>query len=118
MKTRFGFVSNSSTTTFVILATKENHEATLARLSEENRAAVELLDFSDAHKFGMDCVNLNYARGERGYSPFDWPNAETKAFLAKYGKVARDIFHEGVDTYMDEIQKDKDNCFFSSESDS
>lgn len=36
MKTRTGFVSNSSTTSFVVLTTQQNHDAAVKKVIEQN----------------------------------------------------------------------------------
>lgn len=57
MKIRMGFVSNSSSSSFVVLTTKENHERVLAKMSEQQRGIIEQM-ISKTKFLGKEMVYL------------------------------------------------------------
>lgn len=57
MKTRVGFVSNSSTSSFVIVTSVENHERILQQCTEYEKAVIKAMTMTREHKlFGRDIV--------------------------------------------------------------
>lgn len=79
MKIRAGFVSNSSSSSFVMVVGKENHDKAFASLSEEDQEALKEI-FSDEKWFGKEVVVSSKCGGHEGFyisgaeydnSPFD-----------------------------------------------
>lgn len=56
MKTRICFVANSSSSSFVVVTTKENHEKTLSNLHPYAAAVIRAISSQNDHKFGKDLV--------------------------------------------------------------
>lgn len=88
MKIRNGFVSNSSSSSFVILLTKEQNEELLKNVDDYQRAIlVELAEEKKA--FGQDLIL--YAGSEGNYSIFeDWcveefEDMDDEEFEEKFG---------------------------------
>ena len=75
MKTRNGFVSNSSTSSFIVVTTKADHEQALKKLSPE---AAEVVSSSVAHKRTgeEDLVFLFRTEHNGGISISDWDNVD------------------------------------------
>jgi hypothetical protein len=69
MKIRQGFVSNSSSSNFVIVTDKENHQYTLRSLPEFVRAVVDSLEGKKVKFLGKDCFVFSVVEGD--YSTFE-----------------------------------------------
>ena len=101
MKTRTGFVSNSSTSSFVLLVRKDIHDQVMAELSDFHKHCIKAV--SGATKcLGQDVVEIgdlvsHDGEGQISYafeyeeSPFEGEVPE-----GKYGKISP---HEAVDDY-------------------
>jgi hypothetical protein len=122
MKIRTGFVSNSSSSSYLVVTTKENHEAALAAMEEVERAAFEIFancaDFAEMKKFGKNLVSLAYISGEAGNDEIDEEAME--AFVEKY-KLDEDesndlVYSEVFDKWKDLVQKDKENTLYNYQS--
>jgi len=50
MKTRYGFVSNSSTSSFVVITTGQAHKTAIAGLAEEKRAIIDYIMGSEGEE--------------------------------------------------------------------
>ena len=58
MKTRIGFVSNSSSTSFMLLCSVENHEKAMAKLDEYETAVIKAMGI-ETHEFnGKNVVTV------------------------------------------------------------
>jgi len=69
MKIRSGFVSNSSSSSFVIIVAKDVHDKALAdpSVTDYFRAVIEAI--MDKNKiFGVDCYSVGNMEGMSGYS--------------------------------------------------
>jgi len=72
MKIRQGFVSNSSSSSFVIFASKEVFDATLAECSEIERKVAELFLTEKPEFFlGRRVLSYSYCTGNSGDSYYD-----------------------------------------------
>jgi hypothetical protein len=71
MKVRNGFVSNSSSNSFVIITTKENHEKTLSNLHPFAAAVIRAIVSQKDHKFGKDLVYIGTLDTPSGSVTFD-----------------------------------------------
>jgi len=58
MKIRNGFVSNSSTSSFVITTTKDNHEKIMEAIHPYERACIKALGFSYGNLMGTEIVSM------------------------------------------------------------
>lgn len=75
MKTRQGFVSNSSTSSFILVTTKKAHDKAIKELSPE---AAEFIKQSVAFKtFGKTTIAcLSWTEYDEGLSVHDWVHAD------------------------------------------
>jgi len=142
MKTRTGFVSNSSSSSFVVLTTKENHEKVMAELHEYAQDVIKSV-LQETKLFGKDMVYIGdlermdgsaYVLGDDFDDTIDgkWaeyddddeiPDYVTEEDRAedkkkpkrpkdKYGKVTP---HDVVSSWKDEVGKNKEETFSWSE---
>lgn len=121
MKIRYGFVSNSSTSSYIILTTKENHERALSQLNEHDRLIFSVISklagFEHSRLFGREIISLNYSTGN--YSTIgDIPFEEA---AKKFGvelpanldlEYAEDEKFDVLSTYMELVKKDTTNCYY------
>jgi hypothetical protein len=99
MKIRNGFVSNSSSSSFLLVTTKTNYDKVLEELSlsEEEQELLKDCDdlFGTKKVFGQDLITISYVEGN--YSDFeDLPEG------------AYELIEEQIVTAL---RKDSDNCF-------
>ena len=69
MKIRNGFVSNSSSSSFLILLTKEAYDEVISGVGPLTQAVVEQLS-GKASFLGTECVSYNHTDGN--YDDFEW----------------------------------------------
>jgi hypothetical protein len=77
MKTRNGFVSNSSSSSFVIVTSKDEHEKALKKLSEEQKSLIEN-SFSEDKKLGL--VMFAYHKNEESMYAYEASGKRTDKF--------------------------------------
>jgi hypothetical protein len=70
MKVRTGFVSNSSSSSFVIMTTKKNHDEVLSKLTEFHKKVVEAIGIKEFKFCDIDCVAVGIY-SSHGCSTFD-----------------------------------------------
>ena len=119
MKTRTGFVSNSSSSSFVVVATEDAHNKALAKLSKEQQEIV--LQATAFKKFGDQRMALlsGHFENEGGYCYSQYFSNITTKDEAK-GICDEDIrsteednddyslpFTEAIEKYISIVQKDK-----------
>lgn len=108
MKMRSGFVSNSSSSSYIILTTKETYDKVLKKLSELEREAVKAeFDFEKEKAFGKDMIvccreiSTEDLGSEWEFIPEDKDgNQDDNAFNEAY---------HGLDKFVELINKEKDS---------
>ncbi len=58
MKTRNGFVSNSSSSSYVVMTTMENHLRALSKLGGYAQAVINALEGTKCKFLGKDCISF------------------------------------------------------------
>jgi hypothetical protein len=100
MKTRQGFVSNSSTSSYIIITTKEKYDTTLSRCHPYVKAVMEALEPTESKLGKESIVVISYNSGNQstfeyldvpyeGKTPCDMegPWEAVEDFEEKLGKV-------------------------------
>ena len=119
MKFRTGFVSNSSTTSFLVITTPASHAAALEKLGELKAKAISGYSGLKKRKvLGQDAIVLNYISGEGGD---EWI---TEMFKAKALQAAFDASDKGdcgddvsyfagelIDEYIRKVRQQKDTYY-------
>lgn len=106
MKIRTGFVSNSSSSSFVVLTTKENHENVLKDMGKNGLLLAKSNIFQELHLFGRSMVSLSYMDGNDGN---DWVDV-----IDNIAEDDEDL-SEILDEYMDKVKNNKNECFCHAE---
>jgi len=112
MKIRKGFVSNSSSSSFVLVTTKENHEKALETLNEVEREIIGILT-GEEKVFGKVCVVFDELT-VHGDSSNDLENLEIPEALREKCEDLYDAFFDAEEKWKSEVRKDKENCWVSS----
>ena len=122
MKTRSGFVSNSSSSSFVILTTREAFEGVLGKSSDAMRALVQSLkeNNSDVVKdrtlFGRDMVSIGYLSGNESTFEYGIEARVLNEVASAAGFDEECELREELDKFIDDLQKQipADQLFFNS----
>ena len=116
MKTRLSFVSNSSSTSYVVTTTKKNFDKVLKKSNEVTKLVIESLKknkyvISEKHVFGKDLVVLEYSSGD--YNGEDFSSIDLSAF--EEDEKLDDLDPLSVlMSFVEELSKDKKNFIESS----
>ena len=107
MKIRQGFVSNSSSSSFFVLISKEKHEQLLAQMHPYVASVLKALGAQQIKFLGHECLGFSYMIGEYGTfdnlrldfkgenpfeSPYDAMKEYEKAVKAQGGLVQETDF--------------------------
>ena len=107
MKIRSGFVSNSSSSSFMAILTKEDYEAVLSRLTAVEAAIAEQAEISTQKFMGQDCVVHYHVSGN--YSTLEDVSSTAVADRAREIAAARggnldEVEEELNDNFLWEIE--------------
>jgi hypothetical protein len=105
MKVRNGFVSNSSSSSFVITTTLENHKRALKKLSPYVIAVIEALGGEEKKAFGVDLITFSTYSDNGGGSTFDSLEVEYEPEKAKKKVVTEEEENASDET---DLESDED----------
>lgn len=114
MKIRLGFVSNSSSSSFVIVTTKENHDKAMKELSAKEKKYVQavLNEASEKKKLGaVEVIMISTRSSDYGTIEQVRENQD----LPVLAEDEDDPLYEYWDKYLELVQKDEDNYITHSE---
>lgn len=83
MKIRSGFVSNSSSSSFLMLTRKEDHDEAMAKLTPFERKVIEYL-IDNVKAFGLDLVELSIQNGEDFYTLGSFDSEKYRDIMNEY----------------------------------
>ena len=122
MKTRLGFVSNSSSSSYLIITSKECHDKVLSAMTERERLALEIfgcIENSGSTLFGVPIVTLSYMDGNNGDYLYDNIRGDERyeefCSTSEENDDGMDEIWEAVSSYKTAVRKDKENTFSHSE---
>jgi hypothetical protein len=123
MKTRQGFVSNSSSSSFVILVEESTHEKVMEKLTEYQRACMEKLAGKPQNIFGRNVIVIGEATDmggnssliEEGWQPEGWEEKIEK--LAATGEDEDYYPSEALYAYTNAVEKQPKSAWFKWDAD-
>jgi len=107
MKIRQGFVSNSSSSSFVFVTTVENHNRVMATMSGDVKTFLDNFPFEKGKFFGKDVVMFGDVCGNGEDGTLYW----TMEDVRRETLVKWDSIEDVMDNYQKEAEKNKDECF-------
>jgi len=108
MKMRIGFVSNSSSSSFVMITKKEHFEEVLASMDAFEQAVIKIYGKKESKFNGIDIITIASFSTAGGTGPLDYdepdyeyPEGMTDEQQDEFGERK----YEALDTLADEIKK-------------
>jgi hypothetical protein len=98
MKIRSGFVSNSSSSSFLMIVLKKDHEEVMAQLTQFERKVVEYLS-KEFKAFGLNLVKFSKMNSEDDNSLSYFPISEFEDLMTEEEKKNDESKYEAVDKY-------------------
>jgi len=105
-----GFVSNSSSSSFVLITTKENHEKAMKDLSPLEQKMVKAVT-SDDRFLGKDVVKYIYSSDRDGNSYLDYAFDDIHLYA---GESMPEDTYEIIEKYKNLINKNKEEVITTS----
>jgi len=106
MKVRDGHVSNSSSSSFVLLTSKENYEKAVADATPWQRAVAEAMKGEEGKFLGIDVVSFCGWSDAGGGSSFEYLREEIK-----YEGDDEESAYDGWDAFEKLLKRNKDAIF-------
>lgn len=107
MKLRKGFVSNSSSSSFVLVTTKENHDKVYDKLSDFEKAVIKSITF-ETKVYGIDSIGYEtwYDQGSSSYDHLDvdWDEDVPDEY-------EDEGYYEVIEKYTELLSENKDAVF-------
>jgi len=115
MKIRSGFVSNSSSSSFILIASKELVEKTLEKMNEKETTAVIMSSGQKINLFGKECFVFEEFCDNGGYSNWDdfsikeeFDSEEVQEIFNESDVSFYEIFSDFVDSLKELGKEDED----------
>ena len=108
MKTRSSFVSNSSSTSYVILVKKENYDKVLKKSDKITKEIMNQLKSNKVKVFGQNLISIEYLCGN--YDTLSEIDVSELLDDKESDEVSTcDLKEEKFTSFIDELRKDKEN---------
>jgi hypothetical protein len=109
MKVRAGFVSNSSTSSFVLVVTKKNFDKVLKNSDDLTKDLIKRLNIHETKKaFGKELTTIVWPDGNTNILDF----LDSTEFVEKHIDKEEDVFEvifSSFDGFIENLKKDKKN---------
>lgn len=112
MKSRQGFVSNSSTSSFILITTKENFDKCYNELNDVEKKIVDFV--TDEAKFlDTDCRTIEYIQGNYSTFEYDDPELTSEDFEKieeEYDYCREDFYWEVINKFEEKVSEGETFC--------
>lgn len=111
MKNRYGFISNSSSTSFVCVSTVENHQKACVGLTPDELKIINAV--VTIKRFGTQEVAIFDYQQSGGYYDFGSKSKELEGLIHDQSGLVLDDIKGVLWKYQEAIKKDKDAIYAS-----